>query len=84
MRAWFADGGHLTFRLDDLGDESLEGYSQTFGDGRFKMSAFKRIEFNIHDWRLDEFRGSSSREKETSPTGDRSEQPWEQRELFRR
>lgn len=48
IRAWFADGSHVTFRLDGAGDGHLKGYSQTFGDVEFDASAFCRIEFNLY------------------------------------
>lgn len=56
VRGWFPSGGHLTFRLDAIRDGRLVGYSQTFGDGEFDLTAFDRIEFNIHDWKLDDIR----------------------------
>lgn len=49
VRAWFADGGIVTFRLENSADGRLEGYSQTFGNARFDASAFNRIEFNIYE-----------------------------------
>jgi hypothetical protein len=47
--AWFADGGRLTFRLDSMSPETLGGYSQAFGDGKFQIGAFSRLEFNIYN-----------------------------------
>lgn len=67
VRAWFPDGGHLTFRLDGLRDGNLIGYSQTFGDGRFELAAFERIEFNIHDWKLDDIRREYSNRQSAPP-----------------
>lgn len=49
IRAWLREGGQITFRLDGFKDGVLKGYSQTFGESEFKLSAFSRIEFNIHD-----------------------------------
>jgi hypothetical protein len=49
IRAWFADGSSLVFRLDEVGEDTLTGYTQNFGTATFKLSAFNRIEFNIHD-----------------------------------
>jgi hypothetical protein len=49
IRAWFPDGSSLVFRLDEVGDGTLTGYTQNFGTATFKLSAFNRIEFNIHD-----------------------------------
>jgi hypothetical protein len=49
IRAWFADGGSLVFRLDALGPDTLTGSSQNFGTAVFKREAFTRVEFNIHD-----------------------------------
>ena len=49
IRAWFPDGSSIVFRLDEVGDGTLTGYTQNFGTATFKLSAFNRIEFNIHD-----------------------------------
>ena len=51
IRAWFADGGSIVFRLEGVTDDgfSVQGYSQTFGNATFDMSAFNRLEFNIYD-----------------------------------
>ncbi len=49
VRAWFADGSWLVFRLDQVGEGTLTGYSQSFGSAVFKIAAFSRIEFNIYD-----------------------------------
>lgn len=51
IRAWFADGGSIVFRLDGIIDDGkiLRGTSQTFGTASFDLSAFSRIEFNIYD-----------------------------------
>ena len=48
IRAWFPDGTSLVFRLDEVGKDTLTGYTQNFGTATFKTSAFSRIEFNIH------------------------------------
>jgi hypothetical protein len=50
----------VTFRLDTFDRESLSGYSQTFGDATFKLSAFSRIEFNIYDDELESMRGTNN------------------------
>lgn len=49
IRAWFPDGSSIVFRLDEVGDGTLTGYSQNFGTATFKMEAFSRIEFNIYE-----------------------------------
>lgn len=49
VRAWLREGGHITFRLDGFKDGILSGSSQTFGEGKFNLSAFSRIEFNIYE-----------------------------------
>jgi len=51
VRAWFADGGSIVFRLEGVTDDgtSVQGYSQTFGNAVFDLSAFNRLEFNIYD-----------------------------------
>jgi len=51
VRAWFADGGSMVFRLEGVTDDgaSVQGYSQTFGTAVFSLSAFNRMEFNIYD-----------------------------------
>jgi len=60
VRAWFADGGSVIFRLDGVEDCHFLGYSQTFGDGRFRRDAFRRVEFNIHKPELEPLRPSAS------------------------
>ncbi len=59
VRAWFPDGSSIVFRLDEVKDGTITGYSQNFGTASFKLSAFNRIEFNIHDYNLDEIRKSN-------------------------
>jgi len=48
VRAVLADGSIFVFRLDDVKDGKLIGFSQNFGRAEFSQSAFKRIEFNIY------------------------------------
>ncbi|MES2982682.1 MAG: hypothetical protein V4727_10240 [Verrucomicrobiota bacterium] len=48
VRAVLADGSKFVFRLDDVKDGKLIGFSQNFGRAEFVQSAFKRIEFNIY------------------------------------
>jgi len=56
VRAWFPEGGRLTFRLDDLKDGKITGYSQQFGTAEFDLSAFERIEMNIGNLELEQYR----------------------------
>ena len=56
VRGWLADGSSVVFRLDDVKDGDLMGYSQNFGHANFKLSAFSRIEFNIYDPKFEEVR----------------------------
>jgi len=51
VRAWFTDGGSIVFRLEGVSEDGtkLSGYSQTFGNAVFDLSAFNRLEFNIYD-----------------------------------
>lgn len=49
VRASFPDGSSLVFRFDGVADGTLTGSSQNFGSATFKISAFSRIEFNIHE-----------------------------------
>ncbi|MEO5916448.1 MAG: hypothetical protein ABIS50_19585 [Luteolibacter sp.] len=56
VRAWFPDGSSLVFRLDEVGDGTLTGFSQNFGTARFKLSAFNRIEFNIYSPEFEDIR----------------------------
>ena len=58
VRAWLREGGRITFRLDSFANDTLKGYSQTFGDVEFKLSAFSRLEFNIYNEELDSLRGT--------------------------
>lgn len=56
VRAWFAEGGSVVFRLDGMTEDgtAVSGYSQTFGTAEFSLSAFNRIEFDIYDFFRDE------------------------------
>ncbi|MEY4569464.1 MAG: hypothetical protein RLZZ398_903 [Verrucomicrobiota bacterium] len=56
VKAWFADGSWLVFRLEGVDEGTLTGYSQAFGTAVFKMAAFSRIEFNIYDPAFEELR----------------------------
>ena len=56
VRAWFADGSSLVFRLDEAVNGSVVGFSQNFGTARFKLDAFNRIEFNIYSPEFEEIR----------------------------
>ena len=58
VRAWFADGSWLVFRLDGVGAGTISGFSQSFGTAEFKIAAFSRIEFNIYDPAFEELRMS--------------------------
>ncbi|MGB0328704.1 MAG: hypothetical protein ACPGJR_14360 [Akkermansiaceae bacterium] len=49
VRAWFHEGGYITFKLKSLNEKTLIGYSQAWGEAEFDLNAFSRIEFNI--WR---------------------------------
>ena len=60
IRAWFADGSRVVFRLDSASLESLTGYSQNFGTATFKTSAFSRIEFNLYDPVFQDLRGEKA------------------------
>jgi len=56
IRAWLPDGSSIVFRLDAVGDGTLTGSSQNFGTADFKLSAFSRVEFNIHDVAMEDKR----------------------------
>ena len=56
IRAWFADGSAIVFQLDAVKEDTLLGSSQNFGSAAFKLAAFSRIEFNIHDPDLEDQR----------------------------
>ena len=56
IRAWFADGSSIVFKLDAVAADVLTGSSQNFGTANFKLTAFNRIEFNIHDPELEDKR----------------------------
>lgn len=58
VRAWFPDGGYLTFRLDAAADGTITGSSQNFGTATFKLAAFNRIEFNVYDPNLEDKRAA--------------------------
>jgi hypothetical protein len=58
VRATFADGSRMVFRLDKVRDKKLVGFSQNFGQAEFSKDAFRRIEFNIHDSKMKDMRRS--------------------------
>ncbi len=60
VRAWFADGSSMVFRLDEVNEDTLVGYSQTFGTSEFKTTAFSRIEFNIYSLDMEEIRSGEA------------------------
>jgi len=49
VRAWFHNGGHITFDLTSFEDRKISGYSQSYGTVTFDISAFSRIDFHIYD-----------------------------------
>lgn len=59
IRAWFADGGSVTFRLTGVEDGKLRGSAQPFGDAAFDLKAFSRIEFNLYDPALETSRSAA-------------------------
>jgi hypothetical protein len=61
VRAWFADGTRVTFRLENAEGGRLKGFSQAFGQVDFDTKAFNRIEFNLYDPELDELRAADPR-----------------------
>jgi hypothetical protein len=49
VRAWFANGNYITFRLDGIKEDGkIRGTSQHFGTAEFDATAFTRIEFNLY------------------------------------
>jgi hypothetical protein len=58
VRAWFPDGGSITFKLEGAENDKLQGSAQTFGKAEFDPKAFARIEFNLYEPELDDMRGS--------------------------
>lgn len=48
IRAHFTEGDHITFQLIGLGEDSIRGKSQTFGEADFDLSTFNRLEFNLY------------------------------------
>lgn len=60
VRAWFADGSSIVFRLDGTTRDTVTGSSQTFGSATFKLAAFNRIEFNIHDPEISDLRAKDA------------------------
>lgn len=60
VRAWFPDGGYVTFKLESVADGKLTGTAQPFGRASFDQKAFSRIEFNLYESEFDELRGADS------------------------
>jgi hypothetical protein len=56
VRGWLREGGRITFQLKSFSGNTLTGYSQTFGETKFDLNAFSRLEFNIHTEELDALR----------------------------
>ncbi|MDA7887847.1 hypothetical protein N9A86_00505 [Akkermansiaceae bacterium] len=52
IRAWFSEGGFITFDLLSFDGKTLHGKSQVFKEAKFDADAFSKIEFNIweSDW----------------------------------
>ncbi|WP_367872777.1 hypothetical protein [Luteolibacter sp. Populi] len=61
IRAWFADGSHVTFRLESSAGERFKGFGQAFGQADFEAKAFSKIEFNLYDPELEAVRGTEER-----------------------
>lgn len=60
VRAWFADGSRVVFRLDAASPDGLQGSSQNFGTATFKPDAFNRIEFNLYEPKFQTLRGEKT------------------------
>lgn len=60
VRAWFPDGGCVTFKLQGVTDGKLNGTAQPFGQASFDQKAFSRIEFNLYESEFDELRGEDN------------------------
>ncbi len=56
VRGGLPDGSSIVFRLESIGEGTLHGTSQNFGSATFRMDAFNRIEFNIHEVALEDIR----------------------------
>ena len=56
VRGSLPDGSSFVFRLDQVSDDTMTGYSQNFGMAEFKISNFNLIEFNIYESNLEELR----------------------------
>jgi hypothetical protein len=48
VQATLADGSRIVFRLDQVEEDVIVGFSQNFGTARFRKDAFKRIKFNLY------------------------------------
>ncbi len=48
IRAHMKDGSRVVFRIDEVEDDYLVGFSQNFGTAKFSREAFDKIEFNIY------------------------------------
>ena len=48
IRAWFPDGGVITFELLEMNEDVIRGRSQTFGEAEFAPDSFNRFEFNLY------------------------------------
>lgn len=59
VRAWFMDGTSLVFRLEEMGNGRIRGYSQNFGTVDFDEKAFAKLEFNIYNQKLASLREES-------------------------
>ena len=56
VRATFEDGSRIVFRFDGVEGDKIFGFSQHFGSARFAKDAFRRIEFNIYDKKMEPLR----------------------------
>jgi hypothetical protein len=48
IRATLIDDTQIVFRLDDVEEDAIVGFSQAYGEARFRRDAIKRIQFNLY------------------------------------
>jgi len=51
IRAYYNNSQYITFRLEEIVDGKLKGYSQAFGQSEFEAAAFTKLSFNIYNFK---------------------------------
>lgn len=59
IKAYFREGGWIILKLESISADSITGFHQAFGSKKFDLNAFRSIEFNIYNDKLNADRTST-------------------------